>query len=216
MKLPLLLLGFSCLISSISPAFAVAPAPVSANDNVTWSKVVENPFDGKVIYDRNYKADFILVTSWSRNGIGVTYTQVRTAVIDYDYGHRRGFRLGGFGGFGGFGRSGRFGGFGEFSNDEPVYQRFATENVPDSINLAISGKVYTYQNGPVSLELAAVLASAPPENVKIRLIWQDGRTKDTEIGKDTVRAWRTVFSVHPNDVTLESYQVSSRKGYASL
>ncbi len=191
MKLPLLLLGFSCLISSISPAFAVTPAPVSFSDNVAWSRVVENPFDGKVIYDRNYKSDFVLVTSWSKNGIGATYTQVRAAVIDYGYHHRRGFRLGGFGGFG---RSGRFDGFGEFFNDEPVYQRFATENVPDSINLAIDGKVYTYQNGPVTPALAAVLASAPLENVKIRLVWQDGRTKDTEIGKDTVRAWRTVFS----------------------
>lgn len=197
MKLPLLLLGFSYLISSISPAFAVTPASVNANDNIAWSKVVENPFDGKIIYDRNYKSDFVLVTSWSKNGIGATYTQVRAAVINYGYRssyHRRGFRFGGFGGFGGFGRSGRFGGFGEFFNDEPVYQRFTTENVPDSINLAINGKVYTYQNGPVSPEIAAALANAPPENVKIRLIWQDGRTKDTEIGKDTVRAWRTVFS----------------------
>ena len=189
MKLPLLLLGFSYLISFTSPAFAVTPASVNANDTVAWSKVVENPFDGKIIYDRNYKADFVFVSSWSKNGIGVTYTQVKTTVIDYGY-RRRGFGLG----FGRFGRFGRFGGFGEFSNDAPVYQRFATENVPDSISLAIGGKVYTYQNGPVSPELAAALASAPPENVKIRLIWQDGRTKDTEVGKDMVRAWRTVFS----------------------
>ncbi|MGV0024899.1 hypothetical protein [Phormidesmis priestleyi] len=165
------------------------PASVSANDNVAWSKVVENPFDGKITYDRNYKADFVLVSSWSKNGIGVTYTQVRAAVIGYGYSpsyHRRGF--GGFGGFGGFD------GFGEFFDNEPVYQRFFIENVPDSIHLAINGKVYTYQNGPVSSELAAVLASAPLENVKIRLVWEDGRTKDTEIGKDTVRAWRAVFS----------------------
>lgn len=185
MKPYLLLLGLGCLASSVSPALAVPPASVSANDNVAWSKVVENPFDGKIIYDRNYKADFVLVSSWSKKGIGVTYTQVRAAIVGGGYSpryHRRGFGL--FGGFRGFGA---------FFHDEPVYQRFLSENVPDSVSLSINGKVYTYQQGTVSPELAAALASAPPEKVKIRLVWQDGRTKDTEIGKDTVRAWKTVF-----------------------
>ena len=189
MKPYLLLLGLGCLASSASPALAVPPASVSANDNIAWSKVVENPFDGKIIYDRNYKSDFVLVSSWSKKGIGVTYTQVRTAIIGSSYSpryHRRGFGL--FGGFGGFG------GFGAVFHDEPVYQRFLSENVPDSVSLSINGKVYTYQQGSVSPELAAALASAPPENVKIRLVWQDGRTKDTEIGKDTVKAWKAVFS----------------------
>lgn len=60
MKPYLLLLGLGCLVSSVSPDLAVSPASVSANDNIAWSKVVENPFDGKIIYDRNYKADFVL------------------------------------------------------------------------------------------------------------------------------------------------------------
>lgn len=186
MKLQLVLLGLGCIASSISPALAVPPASVSVNDGVAWSKVVENPFDGKIIYDRNYKADFVLVSSWSKKGIGMTYTQVRAVIIGDGYYPR--YRRRGFGLFGGFE------GFGAFFHDQPVYQRFLSENAPDSVSLSINGKVYTYQQGPVLPELAAALASAPPEKVKIRLVWQDGRTKDTEIGKDTVRAWKAVFS----------------------
>ena len=125
-------------------------------------------------------------SSWSKNGIRVTYSQVRAAIIGDGaprY-HRRGFGLfDGFGGFGGF-----------FHDEPPVYQRFLSENVPDSPSLAINGKIYTYQQGPVSPELASALASAAPGNVKIRLLWQDGKTKDTEIGKETVRAWKAVFN----------------------
>ncbi|XGV97143.1 MAG: hypothetical protein ACAF41_31030 [Leptolyngbya sp. BL-A-14] len=187
MKWQLLGLAVSLMVSTASSALAVQPATVEASDNVAWSKVVENPFDGKVVYDRNYKSGFVFVSSWSKNGIGVTYNRVRSKIIGYDAGF-------GYSGFG-FGRHrDGFGlGLGLSSGVEPVYRYYLSESVPDSISLAIGGKIYTYTSGPVSPELATALATAPPGNIAIRLIWNDGRTKDSEIGKDTVKAWRTIF-----------------------
>jgi hypothetical protein len=187
MRQQLLMLGLGLILSSAAPALAVQPASVRASDDVAWSKVVENPFDGKIVYDRNYKDDFVFVSSWSRKGIGITYTQVRSVLVGYDY--RPDFEYGI-----GFSPRYRRRGLGLFfSHQAPVYQRYVIDNVPDSISLAINGNVYTYESGPVAPELAAALASAPIENVKIRLNWKDGTTRDTEIGKETVRAWKTIF-----------------------
>ncbi|XHX76930.1 MAG: hypothetical protein RBJ76_21190 [Stenomitos frigidus ULC029] len=187
MKWQLLGLGLSLTVSTAAPALAVAPAAVDAGDNVAWSKVVENPFDGKIVYDRNYKSGFVFVSSWSKNGIGVTYNRIGSRLIGYSTGV-------GYSGFGfGHYRRGLGLGLGLFSGADPVYNYYLTESVPDSISLAIGGKIYNYTDGPVSPELAAALANAPSGNIAIRLLWNDGRTKDTEIGKDTVKAWKTVF-----------------------
>ncbi len=167
-------LGLSFIVSAASPALALQPASISANANVAWSRVVDNPFDGKVVYDRNYKNDYVLVSSWSKSGIRATYTQIGTTLIGYArplYGFRLGF----------------------FPDREPIYQTSLIEAVPSSMTIAINGKLYTYENGPVSPELAAALAGATPGNVKIRLVWRDGVTKDTEIGRSTVEAWKAIF-----------------------
>ncbi len=169
-------LGLSAIVMTASPALAVQPASVSANDNIAWSKVVENPFDGRVVYDRNYQDDYVLVSSWAKSGIRATFTQSRSVLLGYKQHHRH-----------------FWGEFGIFPNEEPVYQQSLIDSVPDSISLAINGKLYTYQNGSVSPDLAAALSGAPAEKIKIRLVWKDGRTKDTEIGKGTVQAWKTVF-----------------------
>lgn len=172
-KPQLLGLGLSFIVGTASPTLAVQPASISANDNVAWSKVVENPFDGRVVYDRNYQGDYVLVSSWAKSGIRATYTQVNSVLLGYDRYSRHNFSL--------------------FPYEEPIYQQAFSDSVPDSIDLAINGKVYTYTNGAVSPDLAAALISAPAEKVKIRLVWKDGRTKDTEIGKGTVQAWKTIF-----------------------
>lgn len=188
MKRQLLGLGLGFFVSTVSPGLAMSPAPIDASDNVAWSKVVENPFDGRIVYDRNYKAGFVFVSSWSKNGIGITYNQIGSRLVGYEagFGHyRRGF------GFG-FGHHRSFD-LGLFSDADPVYQSYITESVPDSISLAIAGKIYTYTGGSVSSELATALANAPLGKIMIRLVWNDGKTKDTEIGKDTVKAWKTVF-----------------------
>lgn len=187
MKWQLLGLGLGFIVSIAAPALAVQPATVDAGDNVAWSKVVENPFDGKVVYDRNYKAGFVFVSSWSKSGIGVTYNRLGSRLIGYDAGF-------GYSGFGlGHHRRGLGFGLGLFSGADPIYRYYMTESVPDSISLAIKSKIYTYTGGTVSPELATALANAPPGKIMIRLVWNDGKTKDTEIGKDTVKAWKTVF-----------------------
>lgn len=188
MRQQLLVLGLGFVLSSASPALAVQPATVRANDNVPWSTVVNNPFDGKVVYDRNYRNDYAFVSSWSQKGIGVTYIQVRSTLVGHSYSAGPRFGIG----YSPWRRRGGLGVF--FDQSVPVYQQTAVENVPDSISLAINGKVYTYESGPVSPELAAALASAPEAKVAMRLNWKDGTTRDTEIGRDTVRAWKVVFS----------------------
>lgn len=190
MKLRLLGLGLGFALSTVSPALALQPASVRANDSVAWSKVVENPFDGKVVYDRNSQGGSIIISSWAKSGIRATYLQKDSVPVAEQ--PSSGFGLG----FGlGFGRGRGFGrGFGLFANTAvPVYQQSLVGSVPDSLNIAINGKVYTYTDGAVSPELSAALASAPSQNVKVRLVWKDGRTQDTEIGKGTVDAWKTIF-----------------------
>lgn len=193
MKLHLLSLGLSFVVSVACPALAVQPAPIGANDKVSWSRVVENPFDGKIVYDRNYTNDFVFVSSWSKSGIRATYTQLNAVLVGYEYDYYPGYGRSGYG-FGryGFGRY-RWRDFDFFPSPTPIYRVQATESVPESIQLAINGTVYTYQSGPVSAELAAALASAPLQNMVIRLVWPDGTTKDMTIGKGTVEAWRSVF-----------------------
>jgi hypothetical protein len=192
MRQQLLMLGFSLfLISSASPALAVQPAPVRASDDVAWSKVVENPFDGKIVYDKNYKDDFVFVSSWSKQGIGITYSRVDSVLVGYDYSPSFGFGSG-YNYFSRYRRKGLGSGL-LLRQRVPIYQHYVTDSVPDSISLAINGNVYTYEAGPVSAELAAALASAPPGNIMVRLSWKDGTVRDTEIGRGTVQAWKTIF-----------------------
>lgn len=178
-----LLAGFT------APGLAVLPVTLSPNSNMEWSKVMQDPFDGPIVYDRNYDTggSFAFVSSWSKQGIRATYTDCRTDVIGYAPGWRRPWGLGiGFGHHWGWG--------GWFPYEEPLYRRLCEEHSPQTIRFAINGQQYTYDNGVVSPELAAALRSAPPQNLTIRLVWESGATTDVAIGKGTVEAWKTVFN----------------------
>lgn len=181
---------------STPPAWAVLPVTVSPNSNTEWSKVVQDPFDGPIVYDRNYDTggSFAFVSSWSKQGIRATYTDCRTDLIGYAPVWRRpwGLSLG----FGGFGRrfGGRYWGGFSFPAEEPIYRRSCENQSPKAIRFAINSQQYTYENGVVSPELAAALTNAPLANQTIRLVWDNGATTDIAIGKGTVEAWKTVFS----------------------
>ncbi len=181
------------VVGSTTPASAVLPVTVSPNSNTEWSKVVQDPFDGPIVYDRNYDTggSFAFVSSWSKQGIRATYTDCRTDLIGYAPVWRRPWGLGlGFGGcFGGC----YWGGF-SFPTEEPIYRRSCEAQSPKAIRFAINGQQYTYENGVVSPELAAALKNAPPGNLTIRLVWDNGATTDMAIGKGTVEAWKTIFS----------------------
>lgn len=190
------------LAGSMAPAGAVLPVTVSPNSNTEWSRVIYDPFDGPIVYDRNYDTggSFAFVSSWSKQGIRATYTDCRTDIIGYDPAWRRPWGIGlGFGrGYGGgYGRHwGGWGGWGGylFPASEPVYRRLCEQHSPRTIRFAINGQQYTYENGMVSPELAIALKSAPTQNLTVRLVWENGATTDVAIGKNTVAAWKTIFN----------------------
>ncbi|WP_156915088.1 hypothetical protein [Rubidibacter lacunae] len=63
--------------------------------------------------------------------------------------------------------------------------------------MKIDGEIFevTGQNSqfPVTPELATTLQTTPEEEIAIRLITDSGEVIDSELGKDTVRAWKTVY-----------------------
>ena len=191
----LLSLGFGLISSFVtSTAFAVESAPITENSKVAWSQIIRDPFDGIVVYDKHFTNELSFVSSWSKQGIRATYTQKRSILTGYRttwvthwvsdyYGckhkssckHRRKLE--------------------HYPTQVPVYETFYTDFIPRRILFAIAGKIYTYESGSVSAELALALSTAPTtENLRIRLELQDGKTTDVEIGKGTVKAWRTIFS----------------------
>ena len=187
MKKRLFGLGLSVglALSLGSSAGAVQPAPIEGNADVQWSKVVSDPFDGTVVYDKNFNPSdhgYVFVTSWSKGGIRATYTWYESAIDGYRtvwrsrWVHRKGKKV-----------------EEQYPEQEPIYRYTRFDDTPKAILVAVNSQVYTYEDGAVSSELAAALMSAPPGNMRIRLVWEKGKTKDIEIGKGTVEAWKTVF-----------------------
>lgn len=193
MRQRLLSLGIGCALAlgMGTSAIAVDPASVQENANVAWSKVVTDPFDGKIVYDKHYttsdKEGFVFVSSWSQGGIRATYERYRQEIVGYRtvWRTREVKRTT---------KDGKERVVQEtYPEQEPVYQRFSDRAAPQAILLSIRGQVYRYESGPVTPELAQALVSAPNETMKIRLVWQNGATLDVPIGKGTVAAWKSVF-----------------------
>ncbi len=187
MKKQLFGLGLSVglALSLGSFAEAVQPAPVEGNANVQWSKVISDPFDGIVVYDKNFSPSdrgFVFVTSWSKGGIRATYTWYESDLIGYKTVWRSRWIQ----------RKGKK--FEErYSEQEPIYRYTRFDDTPKAIMFAVNGQLYTYEDGAIAPELANALTSAPVGNMRIRLVWENGKTRDIEIGKGTVEAWKTVF-----------------------
>jgi hypothetical protein len=185
--------GLAVTLGMAATAFAVQSAPITENSKVKWSQIIADPFDGTVVYDKHFTNEFAFVSSWSTHGIRATYTQKKSVLTGYrttwatqsvpNYDcqpkkhhhckHQQELET--------------------YPTQEPVYEVFYTNYIPQKILFAIAGKLYTYESGTVSPELASALSTAPDENMRIRLEWQNGDTTDLEIGKGTVRAWKTVF-----------------------
>ncbi|OLP17028.1 hypothetical protein BST81_18165 [Leptolyngbya sp. 'hensonii'] len=175
-------LGLGLTLACKSPALAVPPATVTQDSPVAWSQVVDSPFDGKVIYDKNFGDGFAFVSSWSMQGIRATYTRYWKEIEGY----RTVWKS----------RKVRRGDREEWENyrqQEPIYRNYSSNRTPKAILMSINGQVYTYQEGPVSPELALALATAPPGNMRIRLVWDNDEVLETEIGSGTVAAFKVVF-----------------------
>ncbi|XGV96296.1 MAG: hypothetical protein ACAF41_26640 [Leptolyngbya sp. BL-A-14] len=176
-------IGFALCVGSV--ARAVQPAPIEGNAKVQWSQVISDPFDGVVVYDKNFSPSdhgFVFVTSWSKGGIRATYTWYDSDIIGYKtvwrsrWIEKKGKKI-----------------EERYAEQEPIYRYTRFDDTPKAILFAVNGQLYTYEDGAVTTELATALASAPPGNMRIRLVWENGKTKDIEIGKGTVEAWKTVF-----------------------
>ena len=175
------------LLLALTPsAFAVTPASVSQDADVPWSSVVENPFDGKLVYDKHFTDDFAFVSSWSRQGIKATYTEYWSDVVGYRHSwkSRRVWRHDRY--------------IDErYSNPEPIYVKRSRSRSPKALLFSAQGKIYTYTGGEVDAELSAALASLPTGNTTIRAVWSDDQTTDFPIGASTVESWKTIFKVAP-------------------
>jgi len=188
-------LGFTIgLALSVTPAsFAVAPVTISQNTKVEWSRVIDDPFDGKVVYDKNFDpgGTFEFISRWSPQGIQATYKEYFSEIAGYRTVWRNDWV--------GTGKKRRQV---RYADQEPIYRRYNTNRTPKAIKFAINGQVLTYEQGTVSPELAAALASAPPGNMTIRLMWDDGGSTDMAIGRGTVEAWKTVFRPTTSSTTI--------------
>lgn len=191
-----ILLGVGLSIGLTSTSEAVTPLMLASDTKVDWSTVIDDPFDGKVVYDKHYDpgGSFTFVSRWSPQGIQATYTQYFSEIAGYRTVWRKKWiternkkrEI-------------------SYPEQEPIYRRYGRDRSPQSIKFAVNGQIYSYENGAVAPELAAALANAPAGNMRIRLMWEDGSSHDMEIGKGTVAAWRTVFSsVHQPVVSGET------------
>ncbi|MBP0020246.1 MAG: hypothetical protein J7647_22160 [Cyanobacteria bacterium SBLK] len=194
------LITILALLSTTStlPAIAVEPALVNYSDRVSWSEVEYSNFDGLYVNDRHTgiggDRDYF-VSQWSKSGIRLTFRDSFIASISTvrrvryrsrrRYNHRRDK-------------------WERISFPVVVNERVANwsyyEYSPSAIHFRINGEGYTYTEGEVSPELANALASAPIENMVIRLEFAESNQRDlkpmmeVEIGKRTVLAWRQVFA----------------------
>ncbi|AFZ47002.1 hypothetical protein Cyast_1033 [Cyanobacterium stanieri PCC 7202] len=183
--LPLALLLTS--FSNISVQAQINPSPVNQDSRVPWSEVVEDPFDGNIVYDKDFGSNHATVSSWTRNDIRLSYFQREQEIVSYRN-VRRTRRVW---------RKDRY--VEEvYWDTEPVYRSYWVSNSPEQILFAIDGVVYRYDGGSVPDELASALAHAPEGNMRIRLVWQNQRTQDVMIGGGTVKAWKTIFGTPTN------------------
>lgn len=176
-------------LSPQSPVFAVAPAPIDQDARVVWSEVVEDPFDGPIVYDKDFNPSnrSAYVSSWSEQAIRMTYTWYEQRIVGYQTvwrtrdvyvnGEKRQET---------------------YPEQEPIYESYEHSRSPQKILFSIDGEIYTYEEGPVSRELAAALIKAPLADLTIRLVWPNGGTDDITIGRGTVRAWRKIYQALAN------------------
>lgn len=183
-------LSLAWVLSSFFPAFAVQPAPIQEGSAVKWSEVVENPFDGTVVYDKHFTNHFTIVSSWSRQAIRVTYTKKESVFEGYQTVWKTQWVIEDEGRDKHKKKTQRLK---SYPMQQAVYRTVRTNLIPDKILFAIQKQLYAYEGGQVPDKLAEALANAPTGNMQVRLAWDTGETIDVEIGQGTVKAWKAIF-----------------------
>ncbi len=169
----------------------VKSAGLSPDMNVPWSKPVRilDPFEGEFVgvFDRNYLGGYLyrnnskqVITLWTPSSVRLLVTvnsgQARSSF--YTAGHLY---------------------------PRPDYLRFVTTQKVDKLLIKVREQVFQLDGSTgtfvVSQELATALKNAPDENLDIRLVLEGGQTIDSEIGKGTVQAWRSIYQPSVNNPT---------------
>ncbi|MBN3922622.1 MAG: hypothetical protein HWQ37_05580 [Nostoc sp. NMS4] len=161
----------------------VKSAGLSPDMDVPWSKPVRivDPFEGELfgVFDRNFLGGY-LYREGSKQVISLwTHSSIRVLVTVNSSQARSSFYT-----------AGRV-------YPRPDYLRFVSTKKVDKLLLKVREKVFQLDGSTgtfaVSQELATALKNAPDENLNIRLILEAGQTVDSEIGKGTVKAWRSIY-----------------------
>ena len=181
-------------------AMAVNPVSINQDADVPWSSAIENPFDGKLVYDKHFSDNFAFVTSWSRQDIKATYTEYWSEVVGYRqvwksrrvryYNNRRGQ-------YRNYDRNYDTYIDESYPEREPIYERRWRSKSPKALMFAINDEIYTYTSGEVDPQLAKALVNAPAGTMTVRAVWDNDSTTDLPIGGGTVEAWKTVFQAKP-------------------
>ncbi|MDZ8134356.1 MAG: hypothetical protein RM049_03530 [Nostoc sp. DedQUE04] len=161
----------------------VKSAGLSPDMDVPWSKAVRivDPFEGELVgvFDRNSLGGYLyrggstqVISLWTPSSIRVLVTVNSGQAMSSFYTAGRVY-------------------------PRPDYLRFVTTKKVDKLLLKVREKVFQLDGSTgtfaVSPELATALKNAPDENLDIRLVLEGGQTVDSEIGKGTVKAWRTIY-----------------------
>jgi hypothetical protein len=192
MKASLLFMIFSTLLISngeMRNALALEPSTIQERDNVRWSQVVQDPFDGQTVYDKDFNPYSVLVSTWSPKAIRVTFIQRNDIIVGYH-------------------QVPKYSTYADGSLKVDYVNEPITKDrveIPKELRFVIHEKPYIYTDGEVSPELAQALINAPSGDMVIRAIWQNGTNYNMRIGSGTVAAWKTVFQgVLQNKVTPSS------------
>ncbi|WP_445633981.1 hypothetical protein NSTC745_05726 [Nostoc sp. DSM 114161] len=161
----------------------IKSAGLSPDMNVPWSKPVRilDPFEGEFfgVFDRNYLGGY-LYRNGSKQVISLwTPSSVRLLVtVNYGQAESSFYTAG-------------------YLYPRPDYLRFVTTQKVDKLLVKVREKVFQLDGSTgtfvVNQELATALKNAPDENLDIRLVLEGGQTVDSEIGKGTVKAWRSIY-----------------------
>jgi hypothetical protein len=178
-------LGWFAVVARVSAIDlpTVDSAALGTGRNIPWSEPVriDDPFEGSFIgvFDRNYFFDRILNEStqvevqslWSREAVRFLLVTRDRDCSDGEFP---------------FGFSVHY--CSDLNASRTVTELFVKIN--DEV-FQVSGENSTFS---ISSELAQALQNAPEDNVSIRLVTENGETVDSEIGKGTVVAWKSIYT----------------------
>jgi hypothetical protein len=160
----------------------VESAGLQPDMHVPWSQLVNvnDPFEGNflAVFDRNDLQDSRsrkVISLWSHDSIRVLLSANQQVCSD---GYRGYFPY-------------------NWNNWGRVCLDRTTTSTIRQLFVKVGERVVqlTGENGKFAVndELASALKNAPDRNADIRLVLEGGETVDSEIGKETVKVWRSIY-----------------------